>query len=74
MPYATNEDLPPGVRHHLPERAQDIYRSAFNRAWDRYSIEEPERCEEVAHRIAWAAVKRGYRKLGTEWVERTSCY
>jgi cation transport regulator ChaB len=49
---------------------KDIYRNAFNHAWDKYSIEEPERCERIAHRIAWAAVKRCYEKLGTHWVER----
>ena len=70
MPYATNDDLPLGVRRHLPTHAQDIYRSAFNHAWDKYSIEEPERCEEIAHRIAWSAVKRRYEKLGPVWVER----
>ena len=56
MPYRTNEDLPPGVRYVLPEHAQDIYRAAFNSAWEQYGGDER------AHRIAWAAVKRKYRK------------
>jgi cation transport regulator len=68
MPYARNEDLPPGVRDHLPEHAQDIFRAAFNNAWARYADRGPGGQEEVAHRIAWAAVKRRYRKRGTEWV------
>jgi len=63
MPYATNKDLPLGVQAHLPPHAQDIYREAFNRAFERYG-------EASAHRIAWAAVKRGYRKSGGEWVPR----
>jgi cation transport regulator ChaB len=29
---------------------------------------QPARREEIAHRVAWAAVKRQYRKLGGEWV------
>ncbi len=33
MRYASNADLPPGVRNHLPEHAQDIWREAFNHAW-----------------------------------------
>jgi len=66
MPYATIGDLPAPVRHHLPEHAQDIYRSAFNSAWASHATDP--RCEEIAHRIAWAAVKRRYRKVGADWV------
>lgn len=68
MPYRSNLDLPPGVRLHLPEAAQAIYREAFNRAWRSYDGHA--RQEEIAHRIAWAAVKRRYVKRGTRWVER----
>ncbi|WP_422316854.1 ChaB family protein, partial [Roseiarcus sp.] len=32
MPYDVNADLPPSVRSHLPEHAQDIFREAFNHA------------------------------------------
>ena len=28
-----NSPLPPAVRNHLPEHAQDIYRAAFNHAF-----------------------------------------
>lgn len=68
MPYATNDDLPPSIRDHLPQHAQDIFRSAFNNAWATYAIRDPGRIEEIAHRVAWAAVKRRYRKVGTEWL------
>ncbi len=54
MPYATNSELPARVRKVLPRHAQDIYRAAFNSAHDHY------RDEAVAHRVAWAAVKRRY--------------
>jgi cation transport regulator len=67
MPYASNADLPAPVRDHLPEHAQDIYRAAFNNAWARYADRGPAEHEEIAHRIAWAAVKRRYRKLGADW-------
>jgi cation transport regulator len=57
MPYDSHKELPPAVRDHLPAHAQEIYRSAFNNAWDEYGNNE-----ERAHRVAWAAVKRDYRK------------
>jgi len=65
MPYPTNEDLPASVQDHLPPHAQDIYREAFNHAWERYGGDEPR-----AHRIAWSAVKRSYVKRGGAWVRR----
>ncbi len=67
MPYRTNSDLPPSVQHVLPAHAQDIYRAAFNGAWRRFRGAESER-EARCHRIAWAAVKRRYRKAGGIWV------
>jgi cation transport regulator len=56
------------VRRHLPEHAQDIYRGAFNAAWVQHRGDP--RLEEVAHRIAWAAVKRRYEKRGDSWVPK----
>jgi len=64
MPYASNEALPPGVRSHLPEHAQDIYRNAFNHAWERWGEDA------MSHRIAWAAVKRSYVKSDGMWVPK----
>ena len=66
MPYDTNSDLPPAVGGHLPEHAQDIYREAFNHAYAAHAGDP--RQEEATHRIAWAAVKRSYVKVGGEWV------
>jgi cation transport regulator len=66
MPYVANTELPPRIRDHLPEHAQDIFREAFNHAWARYA-NDPRR-EEIAFRVAWSAVKKaGYRKLDGEW-------
>ena len=65
MPYRTNADLPASVRSHLPSHAQDIYREAFNHAFASHAGEL--RQEEIAHRIAWAAVKRSYVKVGEIW-------
>jgi cation transport regulator len=71
MPYPSVETLPESIREHLPLHAQEIYRSAFNNAWDRYVERGGER-EEAAHRVAWAAVKRLYRKADGEWIEKSS--
>lgn len=67
MPYATNDDLPQRVRSVLPQHAQDIYRAAFNDAYKRHGAAR----EAVAHRIAWAAVKRRYmQRAAGFWVAR----
>ena len=66
MPYRSNEDLPASVRHRLPAHAQDIYREAFNHSFA--SHEGDVRQEEIAHRTAWAAVKKSYIKSGDEWI------
>ncbi len=67
MPYASNMDLPPSVRDHLPAHAQDIFRAAFNAAYAEYA---GERQEEAAFRVAWAAVKKQYHKIGDVWVPK----
>ena len=36
MPYQSNSELPEMVRESLPEHGQNIYREAFNSAWDEY--------------------------------------
>lgn len=70
MPYPTIDDLPAPVRDHLPLHACEIYRAAFNAAWQNYADRSPSEREETAHRVAWAAVKHRYRKDGDQWVER----
>lgn len=60
MPYPSNADLPVPIRHHLPPSAQNLYREAFNHAWDTYA--DDQRREEIAHRVAWVAVKRQFHK------------
>jgi cation transport regulator len=65
MPYSSSDDLPPAVRDHLPPHARDIFREAFNHAWQSHDGDE-----EAAFRIAWAAVRRSYRKRGDMWVPR----
>jgi cation transport regulator len=43
-------------------------REAFNAAWKSYGRKNPARREEIAHRVAWAAVKRRYCKVGAVWL------
>ncbi len=75
MPYKTNKDLPEVIRKHLPAHAQDIYREAFNNAFEQYKDPEKRRddasFEEVAHRVAWSAVKKKYtKKENGDWAEK----
>ncbi len=71
MPYESNDDLPDGVRDNMPEPAQTIYREAYNSAWQQYADPDKRRGddsrEEVALKVAWAAVKQQYQKSDGEW-------
>jgi cation transport regulator len=71
MPYHTLDDLPENVTNVLPKHAQEIYRAAFNSAWDEYRDPDERRRdasrEETAHKVAWAAVKKEYEKDGDKW-------
>lgn len=74
MPYQRNSDLPDNVRNNLPKHAQDIYREAFNNAWDQYADAEDRKGgasrEETAHKVAWAAVKKVYVKTEDGWTQK----
>ena len=74
MPYKSVFDLPSSVKTALPQHALDIYKAAFNQAWDEYKDPQKraakELREEVAHKVAWAAVKNKYVKEGDRWKER----
>ena len=66
MPYSNISDLPASVKNVLPEHAQDIYKEAFNSAYEEYKNPEDRQGgadrEEVAHKVAWNAVKKKYHK------------
>jgi cation transport regulator len=66
MPYDKKSELPDSVRDNLPARAQEIYKEAYNSAWDTYKDPDKRRGdadrEETAHRVAWAAVKKEFEK------------
>ncbi len=69
MPYQTLDELPPAVQS-LPHHAQEIFRAAFNAAWQSYADRGPLEQEQIAFRVAWAAVKKRYRKAGEIWLEK----
>jgi cation transport regulator len=69
MHYATNAELPEDVRHALPQHAQDLFRTTFNDAYERYG---PGHEDRIRH-LAWMAVKRHYLHHGARiWVARAS--
>jgi cation transport regulator len=74
MTYPRLRDLPKSVRDNLPKAAQEIYRGAFNNAWEQYADPSTRRDdlsrEETAHRVAWSAVKQKYEKRDRDgkWV------
>jgi cation transport regulator len=43
MPYKAKSDLPDSVQHVLPAHAQDIYKEAFNSAWEQYKDKDDRR-------------------------------
>ena len=71
MPYNDLQDLPDSVKNVLPRHAQEIYLAAFNNAWDEYKKSKDRRDddsrEEVAHKVAWSAVKQKYEKKEDRW-------
>lgn len=66
MPYSSINDLPSSIRNALPTHAQRIYLSAFNSAYSQYKDDSRSAA------IAWAAVKRKYKKNEKdEWVAKS---
>lgn len=74
MPYKQIQELPDAVKEALPKHAQEIYKEAYNNAWDYYADPKNRRVdasrEETAHRVAWAAVKEVYEKENDHWVKK----
>jgi cation transport regulator len=66
VPYIDISELPPGIRKLLPRHAQEIFVAAYNNAWEEYQNPIKRRgntgIEEVARRVAWAAVKKEFTK------------
>jgi cation transport regulator len=60
----------------LPSHAQKIYTKAHKNALKEYSSPSKRRGgkrqskEQVAHKVAWSAVKKEYKKKGDKWVPK----
>lgn len=71
MPYQSLSDLPDQVKDNLPKHGQEIYKEAFNSAYEQYKDPDKRRGdegrEETAHKVAWSAVKKEYEKSGDHW-------
>ncbi|MGH8167842.1 MAG: ChaB family protein [Woeseiaceae bacterium] len=71
MPYSRNSELPDSVKDNLPAKAEEIYREAYNSAWDQYKDPDERRgdssSEETSQSVAWSAVKKKYEKKNGEW-------
>ena len=66
MPYKRITELPDSVKDNVPKHAQEIYKEAFNSAYEQYDKPSERRGdasrEETAHKVAWSAVKKDYEK------------
>ena len=62
----STDDIPDNLKEILPAHAQHIYMKSHNHAIKQYQDPKKRKyggtLEEVAHRVAWAAVKSMYEK------------
>ena len=60
----------------LPEHAKEKYKEAHANALKQYQKSEKRRggknqsAEQVAHKVAWAVVKKKYKKQGDTWARQ----
>lgn len=79
MPEKEGGDLSERTRKQiddLPKHAQEIFKSAHESALQQYKDPDKRRDpadnpEEVAHKVAWSAVKKEYEKQGDKWVKKS---
>jgi cation transport regulator len=65
MPYKKTDKLPKNIKSILPIKAQEIYLKVLNNALEEYKDEV------VACKVAWSAVKRGYKKGASgNWIPK----
>lgn len=74
MPYKRRSDLPARVKDNLPAHAEEIFQKAYNNAYKEYKDPSKRRgkesLEEVANKVAWAAVKNVYEKKDDKWQKK----
>lgn len=62
MPYSSNDELPSGVKNNLPAEAQNLYRGAFNGAYEGTCKDKGSERDKCASKIAWSAVGKKFHK------------
>jgi cation transport regulator len=69
MQYETVKQLPVTIRDTLPDQAKEIYRKAYNQAWEEYDQDAHRGLNQqgLAHQQAWGAVKQEYVFDLDEW-------
>ncbi|MDF2176730.1 ChaB family protein [Aliiglaciecola sp. CAU 1673] len=75
MSYVDCAHLPDYIQDDLPPEGQELYRVAFNLAWDKYEDEEKRdkdyTREELSHMAAWREIKDHYRQRENgKWVKK----
>lgn len=74
MPYSSISSLPTSVKDNLPTHAQEIYKEAFNSAYEQYKDPKKRKDnasrEETSHKVAWSAVERSYEKKDGKWTKK----
>jgi cation transport regulator len=62
MRYETVKQLPATIRDVLPDEAKEIYRKAYNQAWEEYQQDANRGLNQqsLAHQQAWGAVKQEF--------------
>jgi cation transport regulator len=72
MHYETVKQLPVTIRDVLPDQAKEIYRKAYNQAWEEYDQDAHMGLDQrgLAHQQAWMAVKHDYVFDLDQWHRR----
>ena len=66
MPAKTKKELPKGVKGALPDKAQEIYRKAYNKAYDEYEDTSKRRGSDLAKRLPASGLVGRQRKIRKE--------
>ena len=68
MPYKSVDDLPDGVKNHLPLEGKRMFLKVFNAAYDEYKEEDR------AFKVAWHAIKQKFKKgADGQWRKNKLC-
>lgn len=67
MPYKSVKELPSAIKK-LPIKAQEMYMEAFNSSYSRNQDDA------LASKVAWAVVKKRFKKVNGEWVGHSFGY